>query len=207
MEILLNPNVVYLLLVFGLSLAALALFNPGTGILEVFALLILILAGYLITQLSFNPWALAMLLVGLLFFLLAVLYPRRLIFLILAIIALVIGSAFLFPSEVWWIPSVNPLLALFMSGFMAVFFWYVGHKVIEARLAPPKVGPDTVMGAIGEAATDIADEGTVQVASELWSARSAAPIPKGSRVRVISRQGFTLNVERIENENSQEVNP
>jgi len=205
MEILLNPNVVYLLLTFGLALAALALLGPGTGILEVVALLVLILAGYLITQLSFNPWALAMLLVGLLFFLLAVRYPRQISFLVISIIALVTGSAFLFPSDVWWIPSVNPFLALLVSGVMAVFFWYVAHKIIEARLAPPKTGPDTVMGAIGEAATDISEEGTVQVASELWSARSSVPISKGSRVRVVSRQGFVLNVETIEDDKPQEV--
>jgi len=33
------------------------------------------------------------------------------------------------------------------------------------------------------------------VASELWSARSEQPIPAGSRIHVISREGFTLVVE------------
>jgi membrane-bound ClpP family serine protease len=45
----------------------------------------------------------------------------------------------------------------------------------------------------------------VQVASELWSARSSVPISKGSRVRVVSRQGFVLNVETIEDDKPQEV--
>jgi membrane-bound ClpP family serine protease len=44
--------------------------------------------------------------------------------------------------------------------------------------------------------TEVATTGTVQLASELWSARSVKPIPADSRVRVINREGFTLVVER-----------
>jgi membrane-bound ClpP family serine protease len=52
-----------------------------------------------------------------------------------------------------------------------------------------------IIGDIGEAKTDIFTEGSVQVGSELWSARSDALIPSGSKVRIVKRDGFTLEVE------------
>ena len=55
-----------------------------------------------------------------------------------------------------------------------------------------------LIGAIGEAKTDIHQEGSVYAGGEQWSARSDQPIPTGARVRVLEREGFTLKVEAIE---------
>jgi membrane-bound serine protease (ClpP class) len=54
-----------------------------------------------------------------------------------------------------------------------------------------------LIGSIGEAKTEINDEGSVQVGGELWSARSDQAIPLGARVRVIAREGFILKVEPL----------
>ena len=51
------------------------------------------------------------------------------------------------------------------------------------------------MGKIGEARTAIHQEGSVLIDSELWSARSQESIPAGEHVRVVKRDGFTLEVE------------
>jgi membrane-bound ClpP family serine protease len=40
------------------------------------------------------------------------------------------------------------------------------------------------------------EDGSVQVAGELWSARSEDPIPAGAQVRVLRREGFVLVVEK-----------
>jgi len=53
-----------------------------------------------------------------------------------------------------------------------------------------------LVGQIGQAKTEVFETGSVQVDSELWSARSGKPIPAGSHIRVVSRDGFTLVVER-----------
>ena len=53
---------------------------------------------------------------------------------------------------------------------------------------------------MGEAKTSIADEGSVQVAGELWSAKSEQAIPEGTHVRVTGREGFSLVVEKIDDE-------
>jgi membrane-bound serine protease (ClpP class) len=207
MEILLNPNIAYLILAFGLMITILAILSPGTGLLELGALLVLSLVAWEVYNLSFNWWALITLVLGMGFFILAVRKPKQPIYLIISIIALVVGSAFLFPSDEWWKPAVNPVLALLVSLLLTGFFWVVTHKILEARNAPARLDLDLVIGESGEAKTDILDEGTVLIGSELWSARSSDRIPRGARVQVTSRNGFVLDVVPLNNSTRSEVKP
>ena len=79
-----------------------------------------------------------------------------------------------------------------MSGFV----WIVAQKAIEADRVRPTHDLEALIGEIGEARSTISDEGSVQVAGELWSAKSEQPIPEGSKVRVLGRDGFSLKVEQ-----------
>jgi membrane-bound serine protease (ClpP class) len=194
MEILLNPNVAYLLLVSGLLLAVLAVLAPGTGLLEIGAFFTLMLAGYGIYNLPINYWALGLVILGMVAFVLAVRRPRRLVFLVVSILALVVGSAFLFQGEDLQ-PAVNPVLALVTSTLTAGFLWIVFRKILETERLRPTHDLGALIGEVGEAKTDIQPEGTVQVAGELWSARSNTPIRADAPVRVVGRDGFILEVE------------
>jgi membrane-bound serine protease (ClpP class) len=173
------------------------LLAPGTGVLEVFAFFMLLFAGWSIYNLNMpiNYWALALLLLGVVPFLLALRYTRKTIYLILSIASLVIGSAYLFQGQYWWEPAVNPFLALFVSVLTTGFLWVGATKALEAAKAPPTHDLTALIGAVGEAKSDIQEEGSVQVAGELWTAQSDQLIPKGTRVRVIGRDGFILRVE------------
>jgi membrane-bound serine protease (ClpP class) len=193
--ILLNPNVAYLLLVGGAMLAILAVLSPGTGLLEAAAFILLILAGYAMYNLPINYWALGILLLGVIPFLFALRKSGNLIYLGISILALVIGSIFLFQGE-GWRPAVNPVLAIVVSTLSAGFLWLVGRKVIEVESIRPTHDLAALIGAIGEAKTEIYSEGSVQVSGELWAARSQQPIPNGSKVRVTGREGFILEVEK-----------
>lgn len=192
----LNPNVAYLLLVGGALLAILAVLNPGTGLLEVAALILLILAGYAIYILPINYWALGLLLLGVIPFIFALRKSGNLIYLGISILALVVGSIFLFQG-VGWQPAVNPVLAITVSTLSAGFLWFVGRKVLEVQSIRPTHDLAALVGEIGEAKTEIFTEGSVQVAGELWTARSQQPIPNGSKVRVTGREGFILEVEKV----------
>lgn len=197
MDSLINPNVAYLLLMAGFLFAILALLAPGTGLLEAGALITLILAGWEISYLPINVWALLILLLGVLPFILAVRRSQRLIYLIIAILFLVIGSVFLFQGE-GLIPAVNPVLAIVVSSFTGIFMWIAATKTLEASQLRPEHDLGKLMGAIGEAKTIVHTGGSVQVAGELWTARSSQPIPIGSTVRVVGRDGFILEVELVE---------
>jgi len=192
MEILLNPNVAYLLLVSGFLLAILALFSPGTGLLEIGALFSLLLAGYSIYNLPINLWALILLLVGVIPFVLAVLRWKRWPLLFISVAALIIGSIFLFRVDEGF--AVHPALAGLVSVLSVAFMWLVGRKGMEA-VGRPSDKLVELIGMEGEARTPIYREGTVYVGGEIWTARSAAAISAGTLVRVIARDGLVLVVE------------
>jgi membrane-bound serine protease (ClpP class) len=198
MDILLNPNISYLLLAGGLMLAVLALAAPGTGVLEAVALGILALAGWGIVanQQILNEWALIVLALGAVLFVVALQRPRQKIWLPLSIMALIIGSVYIFQSPAWYLPAVNPFLAVLVSLLSAGFFWIAGRKTLEAWHARPRHVP-SLIGQTGEAKTPVHKEGSVQVGGELWSAYSDQPIGRGAVVKVVSRDGFKIKVEQV----------
>ena len=198
-DFLLDPNVAYLVLVGAALLTMMAVLNPGTGVLEIVGLFLWLISGYIIFNLPINFWALGLMLLGVVLFLLSLRKIRSLIYLGLSIAAVIIGSIFLF-DQPGWQPAVNPILAVIVSVFVAGFTWIVANKALEAESMRPAHDLEALVGAVGEAKTSIQDEGSVQVAGELWSAKSQQSIPEGTHIRVTGRDGFRLVVEKIDDE-------
>lgn len=215
MDFLINPNVSYVLLIFGFLVAVLALFSPGTGVLEIVALFSLALAGYGIANMPVNVWAFAIMAVALIPFFLALRkLPRRTAgspapvempssalkerarLLGAAALAFVIGSALLFPWQGWQ-PGVHPLLILLLSALVVGVTWLIASKMLEAITSRPAFDLERLVGMQGEARSDIRGHGTVYVNGEEWTAYSKSFIPEGSPVRVLRREGLTLEVERV----------
>ena len=190
-----SPDVAYLLLIFGSIFLMMAIVTPGTHLLEGGALLMLAAAGYEIYNLGFNWWALVILVLALVPFIYSIQKSGREWALALSILALIVGSLYLFPGT-GFLPAVNPVLAVITSLLSAGFLWFIVRKGMQAYHARPLQDLQKLIGQAGQAKTEILDGGSVQVASELWSARSEQSIPAGSRIRVVSREGFTLIVER-----------
>jgi len=201
MEFLLDPNVAYLILLAGVILVMMAIVTPGTGLFEVGAFFCLLLAGYAVYNLSFSWWALILLGVSIIPFIYAVQKPKSELFLGLAILLLIVGSVFLFARENGQ-PAVNPFVAVIASALVAGFLWLAVRKSMQAASIRPAHDLGSLVGQIGEAKTRIYEEGSVQVAGELWSAQSEKPIVAGSPIRVVRREGFVLVVE---NGNSPEI--
>jgi membrane-bound serine protease (ClpP class) len=195
MDFLIDPTVAYLFLLGGVLLAMLSLATPGTGLFEVGAFFCIALAGYAIYNLSFNWWALVLLVLSLIPFVYALQKTKRELYLALSILLLIVGSVFMFPrTEEQGL--VNPFVAVVASGLVAGFLWVAVRKSVEAATARPTHDLGALVGQIGEARTKIGDEGSVLVAGELWSAKSEKPIAAGSAVRVVRRDGFVLFVEK-----------
>lgn len=194
MNFLISPDVAYLLLIVGSILLMLAIVTPGTHFMEVGALFCLAGAGYEILLLGFNWWALAVLVLALVPFVYSIQKTGREWALAVSILGLIVGSLYMFPGT-GLLPVVNPFLATAVSAMTAGFLWVVVRKTMLASKARPLQDLDNLIGQIGRAKTDVHNEGSVQVVSELWSARSENPISAGAPIRVIKREGFTLIVE------------
>lgn len=197
MDFLLDPNVAYLFLLGGVFLAMLALVTPGTGFFEAGALFCVVFAGYAIYNLSFNWWALVIILLSVVPFIYSIQQTKREVYLGISILLLVLGSIFFFTTESGG-PAVNLFVAISASVLVSGFLWIAVGKSIQAAYARPAHDLDALVGRTGEAKTKIHDEGSVQVGSELWTARSNKPIKAGASVRVVRRDGFTLFVEKEE---------
>jgi membrane-bound serine protease (ClpP class) len=171
--------------------------SPGTGLFEVAALFCIVLAGYAVANLSFNWWALLLLVMSVFPFVYAIQRPGREIFLGLSILLLIVGSVFMFPSNDGLF-AVHPAVAILASALVTGFLWIAVRKSMEAAGARPLHDLNGVLGKSGEARTDVHEDGSVQVGGELWSARSVNLIPKGSSIRVVRWDGFVVEVEKVE---------
>jgi membrane-bound serine protease (ClpP class) len=69
--------------------------------------------------------------------------------------------------------------------------------VVRARRNKVLTGIPGMLDEIGVARTDLSPAGKVFVHGEHWDAVSSAPVPEGSRVRVIAVDGLTLRVEPL----------
>ena len=196
MENLVNPNIAYIFWMVSVLLAILAVLSPGTGLLEASALAGLLLTGYISYQLPLNLWALILFIPAAFAFYFVVWKRRARKYLTGAIILFLGGAAWLYWGNNLQ-PAVHPLVLLLVSVLEGGLLWLITLKILEAARARPAQDLAAIVGARGEARTIVYAEGSVYVGGELWSARSQVTIPKGSRVRVIGREGFILDVEEI----------
>jgi membrane-bound serine protease (ClpP class) len=196
MDFLLNPSIAYLVLVAAMLFTLVAIVTPGTGLAEILALFTLLLAGYAVYHLSFNWWALLILLLSAIPFWYATRGTRRGPWLGLSMLGLTLGSVFFFPAAEELISVSLPLAAITTLVYSACL-WFAARKVLEISTLRPVHDLATLIGQKGEAKTSIGQEGSVQVAGELWSARSDAAVPAGRAVKVVGRDGFVLIVEEM----------
>jgi membrane-bound serine protease (ClpP class) len=194
------PNILFLLLVASLWLITLAIVSPGTGVYEVLATMTLLGVGAGMFYALLNLWALIPIAMGFaLFFFALRAKTRHSVWLLGSALCFSGGSIFLFRHEEG-IVAVNPLLAVLATAFTLVFYWFAVRSVIAAQKLDSRFDPEHVLGAIGEARTDLDLDGTVFVGGELWSASAEQPIRDGSKVRVCAREGLVLKVMEAEME-------
>lgn len=202
MNFLLDPNISYLILVGGFVMAVLAMFAPGTGLLEIGATMAIVIAGYSVANLPFNWWALVILVVGVFPFLYALRRSHHLIYLVVSILAMIAGSIFMFRTDDGRM-AVNPVLAVIVSILVAGFMWIVATRGLDALKMKPYSRTGKLVNQVGKARSDIFHSGTVYIQSEEWSARSSVPISTGTLVKIIKQDGVILEVEPLSDEDLQ----
>lgn len=196
-SIIANPNVAYVLLVVGLIALVLAFAAPGTGFLEIAAVICLALAVVGLSRLPVNIAGLALIGVGIALFIADIKLQSGLVALGGAV-ALGLGSLFLFrPGESavvvsWW-------LALGVTLATAAFFGFGATRAMRAMRAPVRVGDNNLVGASGVLRSALVKEGahyvgTALVNGELWSVKSDVALPEGAEVVVTRVEGLTLHV-------------
>jgi membrane-bound serine protease (ClpP class) len=179
---LIDPNLIPLLFLAGIAGIGFEIFHPGVvlpGALGAVSLL-LALFGFAILPIS---WAgLALLILGAALLVVDAHVTSHGALTVSGLISMVVGSLLLFHNAPAPYNNVNtPLVVTFavvVGGFWAIAI----SKAVQVRRRPVSVGPQTIVGEIGEARRD----DLVFVHGELWRARPSdgAPLRPGQRVRV-----------------------
>ena len=169
--------------------------NPGLILPGVIGGIAAVLAIVSLANLPLNIAGALMMLLALVLFIADLKAPTHGFLSVGGVFALVLGMAFLITTGPVGL-GVNPFVAVALALITLAFFAVFIRKVIAARRQPAFVGGDSMLGALGVVREDVAPEGLVFVGGALWKATAASPIPAGSAVRVIGRDGLELKVAR-----------
>jgi len=190
----LNPNMVFFLLVIG-GLALFAEFNhPGAVVPGVVGLICILLAAFALEILPTRFAALALLIAAFALFALEAKFVSHGVLGIGGVICMILGGLLLIDGP---IPEMRVRLATTLAvsipiGFITVFLMSL---VLRARKTPVTTGQEGMVGEIGVARTALEPEGKVFVHGELWNAVAKTTVMEGARVRVKSVDGLHVMVE------------
>ena len=87
-------------------------------------------------------------------------------------------------------------VALPVYGAVLVPTALIAWPVLTAMRRPQLTGVEGVIGARGEAITELNPHGVIRCQGEVWSATAEEPIPGGERVRVVAVDRLHVRVAR-----------
>lgn len=196
LQILVNPNVAFLLLLIGFAGLALEVFAPGTIIPGTIGAISLLLGIFGTVQLPVAAIGVVLLLLAAGLLVAEAQLPTGGFLGVAGVGALVAGGLLLFDTNAEE-PSVSPVLVIALAVLIGGFIAFAGQRVMVARRQPFATGEESLVGEEGEVRVALDPVGQVFVDGALWRARAAngnGPIEAGYRVRVESIDGLVLSV-------------
>jgi membrane-bound serine protease (ClpP class) len=198
LQLIVNPNVAFLLILAGLLGLAIEIFSPGLILPGAFGVVSFVIGLYGSAQLPVTAAGIILLVAGIGLIIAETQLPTGGILGIVGVIALAVSGLMLYDTDEGFEVSAPLVIgvALAIGGLLAVAV----KKVVEARRNPVWTGEEELPGAEGDVRIALDPVGQVFVHGALWRAeaaggRDAGPIPVGVRVRVESVDGLTLKVE------------
>ena len=195
LNFLLDPNIAFLVLAVG-ALALYAEFNhPGAIVPGVVGVVFILLALFALNLLPTRYASLTLILAAFVLFALEAKFATHGILGLGGIVLLTLGGLLLVDGP---IPQMRVQLwtALGVSvplGLITVFLMTIA---LRARRSKVVTGLQGMIGAVGEARTDIDPEGKVFVQGELWNAHARSRVGLGEHVVVRKVEGLELEVEK-----------
>jgi membrane-bound ClpP family serine protease len=188
-----DPNLIYVVLIGALWLIAAAIYMPGTGVIEGLAVLACVGAGLAMLELP-TDWRIVVVVVmgGILFLVMPFIDPRLTQLALIGLALQALGSLALFRGI-----SVSLPLILLTTGASLFYHRFALMPVLARQKDHPAMREDhSIIGARGYVQRAINPVGTVYVWGESWTARGDQPLESGTPIVVVDREGLTLFVER-----------
>jgi membrane-bound serine protease (ClpP class) len=204
LEIIVNPNVSYLLILAGLAGLGIELFSPGLILPGTLGAISFLLGLYGTAQLPVNFAGVVLLVAGVAMIIAEAHLPTHGVLGVSGVIALVAGGLLLYNtnSSAFGIsPAVVVAVAVILGGGVA----FAVQRAVAARRLPKRTGWEELVGRVGVVRQPLAPLGQVWLEGGLWAARlidgdgdAGSEAAIGSRVRVESVEGLTLQVRPLD---------
>ena len=195
LDFLLDPNIAFIVLAIG-ALALYTEFNhPGAVVPGVVGVVFILLALFALNLLPTRYAAFTLIIAAFVMFVLEAKFATHGILGIAGIALLTLGGLLLVDGP---IPQmrVNLWTAAGVSIPLGVITVFLMNIALRARHNKVVTGQQGLIGAIGEARTDIDPEGKVFVLGELWNAHAPSRVGMGDHVVVRKVEGLELEVEK-----------
>jgi membrane-bound serine protease (ClpP class) len=196
-----NPNMAFLLLVFGFYGVLFELYTPGWGVAGTLGAICLVLAFLGLAVLPINYVGLALIAIALAMFTAEVFVTSYGALTLGGIICLMLGGMILVDSPAGFV-GVSLKVVVPVTVSAAVISLFLVSRVVKAHRGGIQTGSEALIGMLAVAEEDFAREGMnygglVRTHGELWKALSPAPVAAGQAVEVQDRQGLALLVQAV----------
>lgn len=193
-----DPEFAYLLFMGSLALLYMEITHPGLIAPGVIGGIGLVLSLVAFHKLDVAWGGLALMLLGIVFLILEIFVTSFGALGIGGLIALFVGSVFLFDAETSG--YTLPLGLIFaVVGTVAIFFFIVGYfalKTLRLRTSDTDTDLQSTDGIVSTV-DEGGHSGQIQITGEIWKFVSEDFLQTGDRVHVTARQGLTLNVKKV----------
>lgn len=189
-----DPNVAFILMLLGVYGLLFEFLNPGAVAPGVIGGLALLVALYALNLLPVNYAGAALVLLGVALMVVEAHIGSLGLIGIAGVVAFVIGAILMFPAGAPGAELSLPVV-LATAAVSVIFFLVVLATLLRVRRRAVVTGAEALAGAEGYVVSWQDSQGRVRVLSEIWRARSAAPLAPGARVKVVARDGLTVVVE------------
>ena len=203
LEILVNPTISYLLILLGLVGIGIEFFSPGLIAPGTIGVISLLLGLYGTAQLPVTAAGVLLLLFGVAMIIAEAHLPTHGILGASGVASLIASGLLLYDTNSSAFGISAPVViavGLILGGLLA----FAVQRAVQARTQPKRTGWEEMVGAVGEVRQPLAPMGQIFVQGALWRARLGGPngddrtLERGSRVRVESVEGLTLQVRPLE---------
>jgi membrane-bound serine protease (ClpP class) len=201
LHIISNPNISYILFILGMLGIIYEFSQPGLGISGAIGTLFIILGFYAFSILPINYAGLALIILAIILFVVDILLGLGGIPSIVGIASFVLGSFLLINTGAPYLRIARSLIisaSIVIAGFMII----VIRAVYKAQRQKPVSGEAGMIGSIAVVLNELDPEGQVKIDGEIWRAVSedGKKIQKAQKVKVVSLDGLTLYVKKINNQ-------
>jgi membrane-bound serine protease (ClpP class) len=204
LQMLTDPNIVFLLLTLGVQAVLIELSNPGGWIAGFIGVVALALATYGLGILPVNWFGMVFLMLSFVLFFLDIKAPTHGALTVVGVTSFIMGALVLFNSPN--VPSFERVSVPLVVGtgiLTAAAFFTIVTFALRSRNVPQRTGKLPLIGRVGVVRTPLEPVGSVQVAGELWTAfvnEGEEHLPVGAEVEIVSVQGVRLEVRRVRQE-------